>query len=248
MDGQGTHVLTFPPTVLDCHATIEAIVAGKLSVSRFGDGEAKVVEGGGTRTQSGDPELTRRMCEILRSDDQRLMVCILDLWSDYEVGCDWPTREKTTARFGNEAWVRRYLQPGKTYGCAAITRLCHWALGDHEAYWAKVRGIWEGRPVLLVTGSKKGHAAVGGLLNNAGDVTVWNLAQKTDCWQRYPRILSECERWARKQAGDPLVYAALGASATVLAADLCARGVQCIDMGHAAQSFARQSPKELSEP
>lgn len=240
--------MTFPPTVLGCHATIDAIVAGRLSVSRFGDGELRVVEGGGTKTQSGDPELTRRMREILRSPDPSLMVCILDLWSDYEVGCEWASREKTTARFGNEAWVKRYLQPGKVYGCASITRLCAWALGDHTEYWAKVKGIWNGRPVLLVTGSKKGKSAELGLLDNAEKVETWDLAQKTDCWSRYPKILAECERWAKKQAGDPLVYAALGCTATVLAADLSARGIQCIDMGHAAQSFARQSPKELPEP
>ena len=236
------------PTVLDCHATVDAIVAGKLSVSRFGDGELRVVEGGGTKTQSRDPELTRRMREILRSSDPRLMVCILDLWSEYEVGCEWASRERTTARFGNEAWVRAYLEPRKAYGCASITRLCTWALGDHEAYWAKVRQFWEGRPVLLVSGSKKGKSAEFGLLSNAGDVTVWDLAQKTDCWQHYAKILRGCESWAAKQAGDPLVYAALGATATVLAADLCARGIQCIDAGHMAQSFARQSPKELAEP
>lgn len=236
------------PTVLDCHATIDAIVAGKLSVSRFGDGEYKVVGGGGTKTQRGAPELTRRMQEVLYSSDPRLMVCILDLWRDYEVGCEWPTRGKTAARYGTEAWVRRYLKPGKTYGCASISRLCEWSLGSHAEYWAKVRQIWEGRPVLLVSGSKKGRSALGGLLNNAGDVTVWDLAQKTDCWSSYAKILRGCESWAAKQAGDPLVYAALGATATVLAADLCARGIQCIDAGHMAQSFARQSPKELSEP
>lgn len=240
--------MTFPPTVLGCHETVEAIVTGKLSVSRMGDGELRVVEGGGTKTQPGDPELTRRMREILKSSDPRLMVCILDLWSEYEVGCEWASREKVTARFGAEAWVRKYLQPGRVHGCASISRLCTWALGDHAAWWAKVRQIWGGRPVLLVTGSKKGRAAEFGLLDNAEKVETWDLAQKTDCWQRYPKILAECERWARKQAGDPLVYAAIGATATVLAADLSARGVQCIDAGHMAQSFARQSPKELSEP
>lgn len=240
--------MTFPPTVLGCAATVHCIVSERLSVSRFGDGEYKVVGGGGTKTQSGDPELTRRMREILKSDDSRLMVCILDLWSEYEVGCEWASREKVTAAYGNEEWVRKYLRPRAVYGCAAITRLCHWALGDHAEYWAKVRQIWGGRPVLLVTGSKKGRAAEFGLLDNAEKVETWDLAQKTDCWSRYPKILAECERWARKQAGDPLVYAAIGATATVLAADLCARGVQCIDAGHMAQSFSRQSPKELAEP
>ena len=240
--------MTFPPTVLDCHATIDAILAGKLSVTRIGDGEMRVISGGGTKTQRGDPELSRRMREILRSTDPRLMVCILDLWSEYEVGCEWASRAKTTAAYGNTTWVKAYLEPGKTYGCAAISRLCTWSLGDHDAWWARVRQIWEGRPVLLVSGSNKGQRALGGLLNNAGDVTVWDLAQKTDCWSRYAKILRGCEGWAAKQAGDPLVYAALGCTATVLAADLSARGIQCIDMGHAAQSFARQSPKELPEP
>lgn len=239
--------MTFPPTVLTCHETVDRIAAERLSVSRLGDGEYRIVSGYGTKTQPRDPELTRRMREILRSDDPRLMVCILDLWRDYEVGCEWATRAKTTAAYGNPEWVGRYLEPGKTYGCAAVTRLCEWSLGDHDAYWAKWRSVWQGRPVLLVTGSRKGARALDGLLDNAGDVTLWDLAQKTDCWKRYAKILRGCERWAAKQAGDPLVYAALGAAATVLAADLAARGIQCLDMGHASQSYHRQSPKEVRD-
>jgi hypothetical protein len=237
------------PTVLDCHATVDAIVAGKLSVSRFGDGELRVIEGGGTKTQSRDPELTLRMREILRSSDPRLMVCILDLWSEYEVGCEWASRERTIARFGNEAWVRAYLEPRKAYGCASITRLCNWALGDHEAYWQKVRSAWQDRPVLLCCGSKKGRGSAQGVLSNAARVDVWDLERKTDCWAIYPKIYRECMRWADKNAADdPIVVAALGASASVLSADLCAQGVQCLDIGHMQQSYSRILPKELPEP
>ncbi len=235
------------PTVLGCHETVERIVAGRLSVSRFGDGEYKVVEGFGTRSQPGYPELTRRHREILKSSDPRLLVCILDLWSGMPVGDVWASRERTTKRFGNDEWVGRYLQPGKEYGCAAITRLCHWALGDHAAYWAKVRQIWQDRDVLLVTGSKKGRSTTA-LLDNAASVTVWDLQQKTDCWSRYDLIVHDCVRWAGKCRGDPLVLAALGATATVLAADLAAAGIQCVDVGHMAQSYRRQSPKESPEP
>lgn len=241
--------MTFPPTVLDCRATIEAIVAGKLSVSRFGDGELRVVEGGGTKTQPGDPELTRRMQEVLYSSDPSLMVCILDLWRDYEVGCEWPTRGKTTARFGSEAWTKRYLKPGKVYGCASITRLCEWSLGDQDTYWAKVRQLWEGRPVLLCCGSKKGRSSAHGVLSNAARVDVWDLERKTDCWAIYPKIYRECMRWADKNAADdPIVVAALGCTATVLSADLCAQGIQCMDIGHMQQSYSRISPKTLDEP
>lgn len=241
--------MTFPPTVLSDHDTIARIVAGKLSVSRFGDGEAKCVEGAGTRTQLGDPELTVRMREILKSDDDdKVLVCILDLWSNKPIASEWNSREKTTARFGNPKWVGAYLKPGKVYGDAAITRLSNWALGDHEAYWTEVRKIWDARPVLVVSGSKKGRSAAYGLLDNAAKVEIWDLDQKIGCWSRYPNILHACARWARRTDGDPLVYAAIGATATVLAYDLGMMGVQCLDAGHMAQSYSRRSPKELDEP
>ena len=240
--------MTFPPKVLSCHETIDAIVAGRLSIARLGDGESKLAEDRGTRTQPGSPELAKRMRKVLRSSDPRLMVCILDLWSGLPIASPWPSREKTVARFGNREWVAKYLEPGKTYGCAAITRECNWALGDRDAYWARVRRIWQDRPVFLVSGSKKGRAAEGGLLANAEKVEIWDLAQKVGCWSRYAEILAGCEAWAAKQAGDPLVYAAIGATATILAQDLSKRGIQCIDAGHMAQAYHRVSPKEIDEP
>lgn len=239
--------MTFPPKVLSCHETIDAIVAGRLSVSRIGDGEFKIVEGHGTRTQPGSPDLTKRMRRVLRSADPRLMVCILDLWGDHKVADVWPSREKTTARFGCKEFVEKYLEPGRTWGCAAVSRLCEWALSDHDAYWAKVRQIWHDRPVYCISGSKKGLSAAGGLLSNASKVDTWDLAQKVDCWSRYAEILAGCEAWATKQTGDPLVYAACGATATILAQDLCTRGVQCFDGGHMAQAFARVSPKDIKD-
>lgn len=241
--------MTFPPKVLSCHATIDAIVAGRLSVSRLGDGEYKIVEGRGTRSQPGSPDITRRMREVLQSDDPRLMVCLLDVWRDHPVADVWSSREKVTERFGNEEWARQYLPNGRTWGCAAISRLCTWALGEHEPYWAKWRSIWQGRPVLLCCGSKKGRQSAHGVLSNAARVDVWDLERKVDCWAIYPKILRESMRWADKNAADdPLVVAALGASATVLAADLCAQGVQCLDIGHLQQAYSRISPKEIDEP
>ena len=237
------------PTVLSDYETLDRIISGRLSVSRFGDGECKVVDGGGTRTQDGDVVLTERMRAILKSDDPRVLVCILDLWSNKPIGSEWASRQKTTDRFGRQKWVDTYLLPGKEYGCASITRLCNWALGDHDAWWVKVRQVWADRPVLLVCGSKKGRSTYK-LLDSAASVQVWDLQQKLNCWARYPRILEECRNWALSRAPgrDPIVLAALGATATVLAYDLGVEGIQCFDVGHMAQSFHRISPKGLPEP
>lgn len=237
-----------PPVVLSDEATIQRVVDGRLSLSRYGDGEYKLVDGLGTRTQPGDPELTRRMREILLSDDPRVLVCILDLYSGKPIFGEWESRDRTTARWGTEKWAAKRLRPGKVYGCAAVTRLCHWALGDPTAWWALVRRIWQGRPVLLVSGSKKGMSTIR-MLGNAASVETWDLDQKIGCWERYPSILRDCEDWAGKVGhGEPLVLAALGATATVLAYDLGTRDIQCLDIGHMAQSWRHKSPKEFDEP
>lgn len=226
-------------TVLSDFDTVDKIVAERLSVSRFGDGEYKIVEGGGTKTQKGHPALTARLREILKNDfDRRVLVCILDLYSNKPVAGEWASREAVTARFGSPLFARQFLRSDKVYGCASITRLCNWALGDVHEYWSKVRQIWDDRPVLLVVGSKKGRSAERRLLDNALSIEVLDLHQKSDCWEHYPTILTHCQEWARKRAMDePLVLAALGATATVLAYDLGVGGVQSIDMGHMAQAY-----------
>ena len=104
-----------------------------------------------------DPALTERLRQILREPTPQVLVGILPLYDDHPVAAPWLSRADTTQRYGSEKWARKYLADA-AYGCAAVTRMCSWALGDHAAWWRKVRQIWSGRDVLLVAGSKKGLA------------------------------------------------------------------------------------------
>ena len=239
--------MSFPPPVLGDHATIDRILEGKLSFSRFGDGEYRLVTGGGTRTQERNPELTKRLRQILREPDPRVCVGILPLYGDHPVAGPWVSQQATTLRYGTRSWAERYLAPDTTYGCASITRMCNWALGDREAWWRKVFELWVGRDVLLVAGSDKGMQAEPMLEGSARSATAVRLAERTNAWTRFPWLMEYCLGWAKVHP-DGLVLAALGATATVLAADLGARGVQAIDIGHLPQSWAGISPKGLPEP
>ena len=239
--------MSFPPTVLGDHETIDALREGRLSFSRFGDGEYRLVTGGGTRTQERDPKLTERLRWILREPADGVLVGILPLYGDHPVAAPWPSRQATTARYGTKSWAERYLAPEATYGCASVTRLCNWALGDRDAWWRKVFELWAGRDVLLVTGSDKGMQAEPMMEGSARSVTALRLAERTNAWTRYPWILEYCRGWAKVHP-DGLVLSALGATATVLAHDLGVAGVQTIDIGHLPQSWAGISPKGLPEP
>jgi len=238
----------FPPIVFSDEATVDMIALLRLSVSRFGDGEYRLLEGRSIKSQKADPELQWRLAAILKGPThQRHLTCILDLYSGKEVADVWRTREKVTARYGSEAWARKHLDPGRSYGCAGFTRLCHWALGSRADWWERVERIWTGRPVLLVTGSAKGLAAgTSGMLARAGRIETIDLQQGVDCWSRYPELEERLDHDLQSLPDDVVVLAALGPTATILAHDLARQGVQCIDIGHMPQSFMGQSPKEAS--
>ena len=112
---------------------------------------------------------------------------------------------------------------------------------DEAAYWPLVRGIWRKRPVLLVAGSGKGRRALAGFLGGASSVDTLDAPER-DAWAAYSAILGDCLAWARSKRA-PLVYLALGATATVLAFELSARGVQALDLGHMAQSWHKVDMK-----
>ena len=239
--------MTFPPNVLGDHATIDLILAQQLSFSRLGDGEYRVAGGKGTKTQPAHPELAKRLRQILRHPHERVLVGILPLYDSHEVADPWPSREDTTRRYGTPEWAAKYLNLNIPYGCASVSRMCNWALGDRDAWRQKVTQLWDGRDVLIVCGSQKGRAAEGMVRDHARSAVTLGLTQQTNAWARYGWILNYCRIWGEGRE-NALVLAALGATATVLAHDLGALGVQAIDIGHLPQSLAGVSPKELPEP
>ena len=63
--------------ILNSCETIESIINDKLSISRFGDGEMKIIRGHGIGFQKYSPELSSRLQEVLQSNMKKHMVCVL---------------------------------------------------------------------------------------------------------------------------------------------------------------------------
>jgi hypothetical protein len=215
--------VTAHPRVLDEWETLRLIREKGWSLARLGDGEAKVCEGKTIKSQPYHPELSARMRETLRSKDRNLLVAVPRIWPPL------PVRMPRQKRLFWAAWEERFLpwlRLSKGYGSAFVSRPDSAPGIDCAEYWALMRSLWEGREVLAVYGGKFDE----GLLDNAMSVTH-QRAPEHDAWADYPRIKRKVLAWAATDPADSLIVAFLGPTATILAADCSAAGVQCLDLG-----------------
>jgi hypothetical protein len=198
------------PSVTGERETLDRVLDG-ASIARYGDGEFKMASHGASiKSQRGHPELTRRLRAILEDSG----ACLVGI----------PNIRSATPKV--EFWGKymRYadLLADRPYVSSFITRPDSAPWIDTPEYWATVESLWRGRDVTLVRGSTKSLVAED--LASARTVTEI-VAPRQHAWAEYASLL--------ERIGTPeRVLLCLGPTATVMAVDLCAKGVQAIDLGH----------------
>ena len=225
------------PAVLSEMETVQRLAAGRLNMSRLGFCECKLIYGRSGLAQAPDPVLAKRLRKLLRSTDERTLVCIPRVFDEMPSGkakwYEWITKPDVMGEL---------FRPWGTYGSTFVSRRDGFSPGmDENAYWRLVRSQWQDRPVLLLAGSGKGLRAQDEFLANAASVDVLQAPER-DAWASYEAIRADCLAWAGVKR-DPFVYAALGATAAILCAEMAKHGVQAQDWGHAAQSWNRSDLK-----
>ncbi len=201
------------PFVLDESATLDRVLAG-ASLARYGDGEFKIA---GTessiKSQPYDLKLSRRLNHILR-DSGACMVGIPNIHSATPKAEFW----------GRQMQFCSLLDEARRYVSSFITRPDSAPWINEPSYWERLESLWVGHDVTLVRGSDKGLKPED--LIGAGTVTEV-LAPRQGAWAEYDALLKRIGRPKR-------AILCLGPTATVMAVDLCARGVHAVDLGHAA--------------
>jgi len=207
------------PAVLGESATLDRILAG-ASIARFGDGEFKIAaHGAGIKSQPADERLTERLKAIL-IDSGSCMVGIPNIHSETPKAEFW----------GKHARFAALLDGSRRYVSSFITRPDSAPWINEQSYWDRLESLWLGQDVTLVTGSKKSLKADD--LIGAGVVTeIQGPAQ--GAWADYESLLKRVGRPRR-------AIMCLGPTATVMAVDLCARGVHAIDLGHIAMFLRKR--------
>ncbi|MDW7761969.1 MAG: SP_1767 family glycosyltransferase [Acidobacteriota bacterium] len=223
--------ICFPlPNVKTIDETIDKIKKDKSSIARYGDGEFLfIMDKIGYDYQKYDEILSRRLKEILKSDNENILI---GLPVGYQSLANLNRRSQLTWK-SHIVWtyprLRKFLDMKKTYYNASFTRpfINFSNKTVSERYFRKVKELWQDRDIILVEGEKSRLGVGNDLFSNAGSL-VRILGPARNAFTRYHELLNEIVKHDKTK----LVLLALGSTATVLAFDLGKRGYQALDVGN----------------
>lgn len=196
--------------ILSEDATLDAALAGR-SIARVGEGELKLtVDRMDLKSQVYSSKLADEMRRVLAEPGPAL-ACLPRNYKGMPNEPFW-------RRFEHSRFTSLYRL--KEYGSAFISRPDMVNAIDRPDYWAKVRSLWTGRDVTLVS-----HGVKTLPMPEAASVRLVRCAP-VGAYAEIGRLQEEIG----KPAGP--VFLAAGATATVLAARLARAGVWALDFGH----------------
>lgn len=199
------------PVVLDEVATLERVVGG-ASLARYGDGEFNLCRGHSIPCQAWSQSLQVALLGILK-DSGTCLVGIPNLHSQTPKAAFWAKYRAVAP-----------LLADREYGSAFISRPDSAPWIDTPEYWAALESLWAGKDVTVVRGAGSEKGLQGGDLRSARSVCQV-LCRPKDAYAERKALLA--------LIGTPgLVLLCAGPTATVLAVELCRRGVQAVDLGH----------------
>lgn len=204
--------MTTYPVVRSEHETLALVMRG-ASLARYGDGEFHLCDGRPAKAQQVASRLQDRLRAILR-EPGGCLVGIPNLHSQTPKADFW--RPFTT--------YARLLGAGP-YASSFVTRPDSAPWINTSAYWQQLESLWVGQDVTLVRGDSV-KALQPSDLTGARSVREV-IGPRKDAFADYGAILERIGTPAR-------ALLCLGPTATVLAVDLCARGVHAVDLGHVA--------------
>lgn len=200
---------SYPPVVSE-DKTLRRVVAG-ASLSRYGDGEFKLCRNGSIKSQKFEQSLSDRLKGILQ-DSGACLVGIPNIHSATPKAEHW----KKYRHFAS------LLADDREFHSSFVTRPDSAPWINTDKYWAMIESLWVGRDVTLVRGKTKSLIAED--LIGAKNVTEI-VAPLCDAWSSYQGLLNRIGHPER-------VLICLGPTATVMAVDLCEKGIHAIDCGH----------------
>lgn len=218
------------PQIHSVEETVKVIVQMGKSMSRYGDGEMDIIRGKNLSFQSHNEVLQQRLREILKSDLENHIVCLPDIYGDYENRTDeFKTIFRTHLADGGREKEYEFFDMQKEYYDSFITRPYkdYEDKSDVKGRFDALKSIWQDKDVVIVEGDKS-RLGVGNDLFAGVKSCIRILAPSRNAFSKYNELLEE----VRKVGKNKLVLLALGPTATVMAYDLAKEGYQSLDIGH----------------
>jgi glycosyltransferase family protein len=221
--------LTAPPKIMTNAETIDYIIKNRCSVSRFGDGEIKLVAGKDISFQTARPALRQKLQTVLGSDDDRLLVCIPDAFESVKHFTEDDGRywKKHLAQY-RKYWYK-YTLKNKVYGNAFISRV-YMCFNEKEKagdYFSALKKLWDDADIVLVEGEKSRLGVDNDLFDNARSLRRI-LGPSAQAFSQYDNLLAE----VKKLEKSTLIILAMGPVATIMPYDLLEDGYRAVDLGN----------------
>lgn len=214
--------------VLSRDDTLNDIIYKSKSISRFGDGELKLIFGNGIKFQKYNDRLSKRLESILKSNNEGILIGISGMIKNTHRSKFW---DKLIKKYKYN--LLNILDFNKIYGNTGITRFYlayaknRTYLNNIPKYINKLKMIWNEKDIVIIEGDKSRLGVGNDLFNNSKSIQRI-LGPAENAFDLYDKIYNE----ALKISKDKLILIALGPTATVLAYDLHNAGYQAIDIGH----------------
>lgn len=211
--------------------TLDKIINENCSIARLGDGEFNLIYGIGIRYQKANEELGKRLKQILKSNEEKLLIGIsnaldfnyLKYYNDFANNFwrGWLNKNKFK--------VLQLLSKKKQYYSSQISRFYI----DYEdkskvgEYVVKLKKLWDKQDVLIVEGEYSRLGVGNDLFDNMNSIQRI-ICPSENAFDEYEKIFQEILKYGKNK----MIILALGPTATVLAYDLYKSGYRAIDIGH----------------
>lgn len=221
--------LVQPPIVNSTDETLNKLLNERCSISRYGDGEFSLIYERDLLFQPYSLELSVRLKNILKSQQQNHIVGIPDVFKDV----NWCTEKSRNYweryLYRNRNKIYKILDMKKEYYDSLMTRLYvdHKDKDKAKERFEKLKKLWANRDILIVEGEQSRLGVGNDLFNNAHSIKRI-LCPPKNAFSKYDEILN----LVLKHNKSTLILIALGPTATVLAYDLSINDYQAIDIGH----------------
>jgi glycosyltransferase family protein len=216
--------------ILSNDKTLDEIIYKNKSISRFGDGEYKIILGGRNGFQKANKTLANKLFHVLNIKDKNFLV-----------GINLPYQDKTLKklkRHSQKYWIKYFRKykfkivriiKNKKYYSGAISRfyLAYKDKTNVPKYIKKLKKIWERKDILIIEGEKSRLGIGNDLFNNTKSIKRIICPVK-NAFKVYDKIINAVLELHDKR----LILLALGPTATILAYDLYKLGYQSVDIGH----------------
>lgn len=217
------------PIVKSVDEAIDMIINNNASMSRFGDGEFKLLQGESINFQHYNVELALKLRNILVSRDKNIIVCIPDVFNGLEEYITYSKKVWTELLAKNRKKWCDILDINKIYYNAFISRpyIIYKDKSKCESTFQSLKRIWNDKELLIIEGEKSRLGVGNDLFNNSKSIKRI-ICPSINSYSKYNEIFKAAQKYGEEK----LVLISLGPTATVLSYDLYRDGFQVIDIGH----------------